>query len=142
MAEVTDRSINRVKDLHTPIFMKVVDTLIGDNYNYFTSASFSVEPEDSHRKVQISIKSIPMDRQDARSAVSNIQDALERDHKINSITSGKGKTLDVPIPTSGKKDQVIRIAIRQPSVSGSGGGSEKTRIGESAQCYYLALIGT
>jgi len=139
MAEVTDKSINRVKDLHTPVFMKVIDTLIGDNYNYFTSATFDVEPENSHRKVQISIKSIPMNRQDARSAVADIQDALLRDHKMNSITSGKGKTLDVPIPTSGKKDQVIRIAIRQPSVSGSGGGSEVTRVGESAQCYYLAL---
>ena len=80
-----------------------------------------------------------MDRQDARRAVSNIQDTLERDHKINSITSGKGKTLDVPIESSGLKPQVIRIAIRQPSVSGSGGGSEVTRIGESAQCFYLAL---
>ena len=139
MTEVIDKSINRVKDLHTPIFMKVVDTLIGDNYNYFTSATFDVEPEDSHRKVQISIKSIPMDKQNARTAVLNIQDALLRDHRMNSIISGKGKTLDVSIPTSAKKDQVIRIAIRQPSVSGSGGGSEVTRIGESAQCFYLAL---
>ena len=139
MAEQTDRNINTIKDLHTHVFMKVVDTLIGDNYNYFTSATFDVEPEDSHRKVQISIKSIPMDKQDARSAVANIQSALLRDHKMNSITSGKGKTLYVPIPTTAKKDQVIRIAIRQPSVSGSGGGSEVTRVGESAQCYYLAL---
>ena len=139
MAEVTDKSINRVKDLHTPIFMKVIDTLIGDNYNYFTSATFNVEPEDSHRKVQISIKSIPIDRQNARAAVETIQDALLRDHNMNSITSGKGKTLDVQIPSTAKKPQVIRIAIRQPSVSGSGGGSEVTRIGESAQCFYLAL---
>ena len=139
MTEVIDKSINRVKELHTPIFMKVVDTLIGDNYNYFTSATFDVEPEDSHRKVQISIKSIPMDKQNARTAVLNIQDALLRDLRMNSIISGKGKTLDVSIPTSAKKDQVIRIGIRQPSVSGSGGGSEVTRIGESAQCFYLAL---
>ena len=76
---------------------------------------------------------------DARDAVLNIQDALFRDFKINSTVSSKGKTLDVPLPSDGKKPQVIRIAVRQPSIKGSGGGSEVTRIGESAQCYYLAL---
>ena len=116
MTEVIDKSINRVKDLHTPIFMKVVDTLIGDNYNYFTSATFDVEPEDSHRKVQISINSIPIDQQNARTAVLNIQDALLRDHKMNSIISGKGKTLDVPIPTLWLES--IRIAsVLVPALS-------------------------
>ncbi len=139
MAERTDNTINQPKDLHTPTFMKVVDALIGDNYQYIVDATFDFEPEDSHKKVQVSIKTIPMDSQTAQVAVSNIQDALFRDANLNSTVTGKGKTLDVPLPSSGKKPQVIRIAVRQPSIKGSGGGSEVTRIGESAQCYYLAL---
>lgn len=139
MPERSDNSINKPKDLHTPIFMKVVDALIGDNYQYFVDATFDFEPEDSHKKVQVSIKTIPNTDQNARDAVLNIQDALFRDFKINSTVSSKGKTLDVPLPSDGKKPQVIRIAVRQPSIKGSGGGSEVTRIGESAQCYYLAL---
>ncbi len=134
-----------VKSLHEKSFMDIIDTLIGDNYNYFTEAQFEIAPEDVHKKVQIAIKSIPMDRSDARSAIDDIQDALTRDHNMNSVKMSNGKQLDIPLPstkqTKGGKDiyQVCRISIRQPAISGSGGGSEVTRIGESAQCYYLAL---
>ena len=134
-----------IKALHEKSFMDIIDTLIGDNYNYFTEAQFEVAPEDVHKKVQIAIKSIPMDKGDARSAIEDIQEALTRDHQMHSVKMSNGKQLDVPLPstkqTKAGKDvyQVCRISIKQPSAKGSGGGADLTRISESAQCYYLAL---
>ncbi len=123
-----------VPEANTPTFRKVMDALGGEDYAYYSFDVKNVESKDSKKKVQIALKIfVPQAKRDR--ATQQIADAL----KNEGITvTQKSNELDVIIPNTENK-KVIRIEIKPPS-GGSGAGADVTKIVESAQCVYAAML--
>jgi hypothetical protein len=123
-----------VPEANSATFRKVMEALGGENYAYYSFDVKKVETKESNKKVQIALKIfVPQSQRDQ--ATENIADALARD---NVEVIKKSNELDVIIAgTDGKK--IVRLEIKPPS-GGSGAGADVTKIVESAQCVYAAML--
>ena len=123
---------------NVPTFEKVLGSLGGENYSYFVFDVKKVEEPDSKKKVQIALK-VFVKQSERLTAVDNIQSGLDAENLV-AVKNAKGTSLDVTIPNSDGK--VIRIEVKPENSKGSGGGAEATKLVESAQCVYAAILST
>ena len=123
-----------VPEANSPTFRKVMESLGGEDYAYYAFDVKNIENKDSKKKVQIALKVFVPQAKRAL-ATEQIANALI-DDGVNVVT--KSNELDVIIPNTDNK-RVIRIEIKPPS-GGSGAGADVTKIVESAQCVYAAML--
>ena len=114
----------------------------GESYSYYMFDIQHAEPPESNRKVQIAVKVITdSNRTNVR---RNIVDALEDLIKakgvgVTVVEHDRKFQLDYVVRNDNGHPQVIRVEIKPPSSSGSGGGAQNTILQESAMCVYAAI---
>lgn len=125
-----------VPEANSATFRNVMDALGGEDYAYYSFDVKKVEAPDSNKKVQIALKvHVPQAKRSL--ATQQISDALKEKGLEVLVPEGK-PMMDVSIPNTNNK-KVIRIEVKPPS-GGSGAGADVTKIVESAQCVYAAML--
>ena len=124
----------RVPEANTITFRKVMDALGGEDYSYYSFDVKNIEDAESRKKVQILLK-VYVPQAERNRATEKITKALESDGV--EVLSANNQ-IDAFIANTNNK-KVIRLQIKPPS-GGSGAGADVTKIVESAQCLYAAMI--
>ena len=124
----------KVPEANTATFRKVMDALGGEDYSYYSFDVKNIEDAESRKKVQILLK-VYVPQAERNRATKRITDALESDG-VDVLTGDN--QIDAYIANTDNK-KVIRLQIKPPS-GGSGAGADVTKIVESAQCLYAAMI--
>lgn len=124
----------KVPEANTITFRKVMEALGGEDYSYYSFDVKNIEDAASKKKVQILLK-VYVPQSERSRATEKISKALESDGV--EIISENNK-IDVFVANSDNK-KVIRLEIKPPS-GGSGAGAGITKIVESAQCLYAAMV--
>lgn len=124
----------KVPEANTPTFRKVMDALGGEDYSYYSFDIKDIQDAESRKKVQILLK-VYVPQAERNRATERISKAL-MDDGVDVLTGDN--IIDVYIANTDNK-KVIRLQIKPPS-GGSGAGADVTKIVESAQCLYAAMI--
>jgi hypothetical protein len=118
----------------------VYKCLATEEYSYliFDIKEAATDPK---KKVQVYMK-VYIPEEKRRTATDNVKAALEKLGYVAEVRKSKGSeipSLDVNVGTDSNKVQVIRLDFKPSKSAGSGSGSAKTKIQESAACLYNAL---
>lgn len=124
----------RVPEANTQTFRKVMDALGGEDYSYYSFDVKDIQDAESRKKVQILLK-VYVPQTERSRATERITKAL-MDDGVDVFTGDN--QIDAFIANTNNK-KAIRLQIKPPS-GGSGAGADVTKIVESAQCLYAAMV--
>ncbi|ADO99260.1 hypothetical protein Syn1_159 [Prochlorococcus phage Syn1] len=114
--------------------------LATEDYSYLVFDIKKAET-DPKKKVQIFMK-VYVPEAKRRTATANVKAAMEKEGYVVAVGKKKGSeipSLDIHVGIENNKTQVIRVEFKPENSAGSGGGSAKTAVQESAACLYNAL---
>lgn len=114
--------------------------LATDEYSYLVFDVKNAET-DPKKKVQVYMK-VYIPEAKRNTATANVKAAMEKEGYAVEIRKTKGSnipSLDINVGSENNKVKVIRVDFKPDKSAGSGSGSAKTKIQESAACLYNAL---